>query len=146
MLDKGDALNSEIAAFLNSVRSGEKPRVSAEDGLAAMRIAWQIKDQLQQQSTFILSNVQAPLLINENAALPFTLYTIGTFLFVVDVHHYLCSLDGHGLQIDQHDHREGDRFGNSSAAFNLSTPAVFKYDLALCESDVGCTFHVQTFN
>ncbi len=49
MLDKGDALNSEIAAFLKSVRSGEKPRVSAEDGLAAMRIAWQIKDQLQQQ-------------------------------------------------------------------------------------------------
>ena len=49
MLDKGDALNSEIAAFLKSVRSGKKPRVSAEDGLAAMRIAWQIKDQLQQQ-------------------------------------------------------------------------------------------------
>ena len=49
MLDKGDALNSEIAAFLKSIRSGEKPRVSAEDGLAAMRIAWQIKDQLQQQ-------------------------------------------------------------------------------------------------
>ena len=49
MLDKGDALNSEIAAFLNSIRSGEKPRVSAEDGLAAMRIAWQIKDQLQKQ-------------------------------------------------------------------------------------------------
>ena len=49
MLDKGDALNSEIAAFLKSVRSGEKPRVSAEDGLAAMRIAWQIKDQLQKQ-------------------------------------------------------------------------------------------------
>ena len=49
MLDKGDALNSEIAAFLKSVRSGKKPRVSAEDGLAAMRIAWQIKDQLQKQ-------------------------------------------------------------------------------------------------
>ena len=32
------------------------------------------------------------------------------------------------------------------AAFDLSTPAVFKYDLALCESDVGCPFHVQTFN
>ena len=50
-LDKGDALNSEIASFLDSVRSGEEPRVSAEDGLAAMRIAWQIKEQLQQQQT-----------------------------------------------------------------------------------------------
>ena len=47
-LDKEDALNSEIVAFLHSVQSGEEPRVSAEDGIAAMRIAWQIKDQLQQ--------------------------------------------------------------------------------------------------
>ena len=50
-LDKGDALKSEIVSFLDSVRSGEEPRVSAEDGLASMRIAWQIKEQLQQQQT-----------------------------------------------------------------------------------------------
>ncbi|MBC8258056.1 MAG: Gfo/Idh/MocA family oxidoreductase [SAR324 cluster bacterium] len=45
-LEKGDALLAEIESFLTAVRRGINPKVTAEDGLNAMRVAWQIKDQL----------------------------------------------------------------------------------------------------
>ena len=44
--EKGDALLAEIKSFLSSVREGKKPKVSAQDGLNAMRVAWQIKKTL----------------------------------------------------------------------------------------------------
>jgi predicted dehydrogenase len=45
-LEKGDALLAEIESFLSSVRAGENTEVTGQDGLNAMRVAWQIKDQL----------------------------------------------------------------------------------------------------
>ncbi len=45
-LEKGDALLAEIESFLSAVRQGKKPKVTGQDGLNAMRVAWQIKDQL----------------------------------------------------------------------------------------------------
>ena len=45
-LKKGDALLTEIESFLLAVREGKNPRVTAEDGLSAMRVGWQIKNQL----------------------------------------------------------------------------------------------------
>ena len=45
-LGKGDALFSEIESFLLAVREGKSPKVTAKDGLNAMEVAWQIKDQL----------------------------------------------------------------------------------------------------
>ncbi len=45
-LEKGDALLAEIESFLSAVREGKKPKVTGQDGLNAMRLAWQIKDQL----------------------------------------------------------------------------------------------------
>ena len=45
-LEKGDALLAEIESFLSAVREGKKPKVTGQDGLNAMRVAWQIKDQL----------------------------------------------------------------------------------------------------
>ena len=45
-LEKGDALRAEIKSFLLAVIKGKNPKVTAEDGLNAMRVAWQIKDQL----------------------------------------------------------------------------------------------------
>ena len=44
--EKGDALLSEIESFLSSVREGKKPKVTAQDGLNAIRVAWQIKSNL----------------------------------------------------------------------------------------------------
>lgn len=45
-LEKGDALLTEIESFLLVVREGKNPKVTAEDGLNAMREGWQIKNQL----------------------------------------------------------------------------------------------------
>ena len=45
-LEKGDALLAEIESFLLAVRKGKNPTVTAEDGLNAIRVAWQIQDQL----------------------------------------------------------------------------------------------------
>ena len=45
-LEKGDALLAEIESFISVVREGKKPKVTREDGLNAMRVAWQIKEQL----------------------------------------------------------------------------------------------------
>jgi len=45
-LEKGDALLAEIESFMSAVREGKKPKVTGQDGLNAMRVAWQIKDQL----------------------------------------------------------------------------------------------------
>jgi len=45
--EKGDALLAEIKSFLSSVEEERKPKVSAQDGLNAMRVAWQIKCNLQ---------------------------------------------------------------------------------------------------
>ncbi|MEC8939435.1 MAG: Gfo/Idh/MocA family oxidoreductase [SAR324 cluster bacterium] len=45
-LEKGDALLAEIESFLSAVREGKKTKVTGQDGLNAMRVAWQIKDQL----------------------------------------------------------------------------------------------------
>lgn len=45
-LEKGDALLTEIESFLLAVREGKNPKVTAEDGLNAMRVGWQIKNQL----------------------------------------------------------------------------------------------------
>lgn len=41
-IDDRDALESEIEAFLNCIRTGERPPVSADDGAAAVRLAEQI--------------------------------------------------------------------------------------------------------
>ena len=45
-LEKGDALLAEIESFISVVREGKKPKVTGQDGLTAMRVAWQIKEQL----------------------------------------------------------------------------------------------------
>ena len=45
-LEKGDALLTEIESFLLAVREGKNPKVTAKDGLNAMRVGWQIKNQL----------------------------------------------------------------------------------------------------
>ena len=45
-LDKGDSLMAEIESFLAAIQKKTQPLVSAEDGLNAMKVAWQIKDQL----------------------------------------------------------------------------------------------------
>ena len=45
-LEKGDALLAEIESFISAVREGKTPKVTGQDGLNAMRVAWQIKDQL----------------------------------------------------------------------------------------------------
>jgi len=45
-LEKGDALLSEIKSFLSAIIQEKKPKVTAEDGLNAMRVAWQIKSKL----------------------------------------------------------------------------------------------------
>jgi predicted dehydrogenase len=39
-------LLAEIESFLSAVREGKKTQVTGQDGLNAMRVAWQIKDQL----------------------------------------------------------------------------------------------------
>ena len=44
--DQGDALKSEIVAFLESVATGGEPAVSGEDGLLALRTAVSIADQV----------------------------------------------------------------------------------------------------
>lgn len=49
--DQGDALLSEIDAFLNSVRQGTPPVVSGEDGLRALDTAIRIVQRVQQEST-----------------------------------------------------------------------------------------------
>ena len=45
-LEKGDALLAEIESFMSAVRAGDNTKVTGQDGLNAMRVAWQIKDQL----------------------------------------------------------------------------------------------------
>lgn len=45
-IEKGDALLAEIESFISSIQKEEKPKVTSEDGLNAMRVAWEIKDQL----------------------------------------------------------------------------------------------------
>ncbi len=40
--DRGDALRDEIRSFLDCVATGTKPRVSGEDGLAALEVAFRI--------------------------------------------------------------------------------------------------------
>ena len=45
--EKGDALLAEIKSFLSSVEEEKEPKVSAQDGLNAMRVAGQIKSNLQ---------------------------------------------------------------------------------------------------
>ena len=45
--EKGDALLAEIKSFLSSVKEEKEPKVSAQDGLNAMRVALQIKSNLQ---------------------------------------------------------------------------------------------------
>ena len=45
-LGKGDALKSEIESFLQSAATGSRPIVSGENGLAAMRVALDITEQL----------------------------------------------------------------------------------------------------
>jgi predicted dehydrogenase len=42
-LEKGDALLAETEAFLRSIRAGERPVVSGEDGLTALTVAEQIR-------------------------------------------------------------------------------------------------------
>ncbi len=50
-LSKGDALMDEIQSFLQVIHSQSRPLVSAEDGLYALEVAWQIKKQIQQQTS-----------------------------------------------------------------------------------------------
>jgi predicted dehydrogenase len=44
--DQGDALREEILAFVHSIRSGEPPKVSGEDGLRALETAIRITQQV----------------------------------------------------------------------------------------------------
>ena len=46
-LERGDALLEEIRSFLDCVRTGSDPQVSAQDGLNAMRVAAQVQEQIQ---------------------------------------------------------------------------------------------------
>ena len=45
-LEKGDALLAEIESFMSAVSAGQNTKVTGQNGLNAMRVAWQIKDQL----------------------------------------------------------------------------------------------------
>ena len=47
--EDGDALKTEIAAFINCVQQGTEPLVSGEDGLRALETATRITEILQQQ-------------------------------------------------------------------------------------------------
>lgn len=47
--DQGDALRSEIDAFLHAVRTGEPPVVTGEDGLRALATAIKITESVMQQ-------------------------------------------------------------------------------------------------
>jgi len=40
--EKGDALRDEIRSFVDCARTGAAPRVSGEDGLAALEVAFRI--------------------------------------------------------------------------------------------------------
>ena len=44
--EKGDALLAEIKSFLSSAQEGKEPKVTAQDGLNAMKVAWEIKSNL----------------------------------------------------------------------------------------------------
>jgi len=44
--EQGDALNTEIQAFLGAVESGGPPPVTGEDGLLALRTAVSIAEQV----------------------------------------------------------------------------------------------------
>ncbi|MGA1598645.1 MAG: Gfo/Idh/MocA family protein [bacterium] len=45
-LERGDALLEEVRHFLECVHTGSAPQVTAQDGLNAMRVAWQVKAQI----------------------------------------------------------------------------------------------------
>jgi predicted dehydrogenase len=47
--DQGDALRSEIEAFLHAVRSGSQPVVTGEDGLRALATAIKITESVTRQ-------------------------------------------------------------------------------------------------
>ena len=47
-LERGDALLEEVQSFLECIRSQTQPKVSAHDGLKAMKVAWQVKQQISQ--------------------------------------------------------------------------------------------------
>tara|TARA_B100000700_G_scaffold327142_1_gene440800 strand:+ start:837 stop:1757 length:921 start_codon:yes stop_codon:yes gene_type:complete len=44
--ERGDALLSEIKSFLLSIKDDKTPKVSPQDGINAMQVAWQIKNNL----------------------------------------------------------------------------------------------------
>ncbi|MDP7463114.1 MAG: Gfo/Idh/MocA family oxidoreductase, partial [SAR324 cluster bacterium] len=44
--ERGDALLEEVRSFLDCVRTGNAPQVSAQDGLNAMRVAAQVQEQI----------------------------------------------------------------------------------------------------
>lgn len=48
-LEKGDALLAETQAFVRSVQTGESPVVSGEDGMVAIRLAEQIREDIYQR-------------------------------------------------------------------------------------------------
>ncbi len=45
-LERGDALLEEVQSFLECIRTKTQPKVSAQDGLNAMQVAWQVKHQI----------------------------------------------------------------------------------------------------
>ena len=47
--EDGDALQTEIAAFINCVQQGTEPLVSGEDGLRALEAATRITEMLTKQ-------------------------------------------------------------------------------------------------
>jgi len=49
VVDDVEPLKAEIETFMNSVRTGEKSGVSAEDGLAAVELAEQITTSIRDQ-------------------------------------------------------------------------------------------------
>jgi predicted dehydrogenase len=50
MMEDAEPLKAELQAFIHSVRTGQPPPVTAEDGLAAVRLAHQITDAIKAHS------------------------------------------------------------------------------------------------
>jgi predicted dehydrogenase len=46
---KEEPLKLELEAFVSSIRDGNPPQVSGEDGLSALRLAWRIIDAMREQ-------------------------------------------------------------------------------------------------
>jgi len=48
-IEKAEPLSLEIDSFLKAVKSGEEPEVSGEDGVAALKVAFQIEERIKKE-------------------------------------------------------------------------------------------------